>query len=64
MASKPSRGSASCKPLSLDECRSRSESYTRIIQGYRLRAVALIFYSVVPMITINTPNLQHESASE
>ena len=26
-------------------------------QGYRLRAVALIFYSVVPLIVINTPNL-------
>ena len=26
-------------------------------QGYRLRAVALIFYLVIPMITLNAPNL-------
>lgn len=26
-------------------------------QGYRFRAVALIFYSVVSSIVINTPNL-------
>ena len=57
MASKPSRGSASCKPLSLDDCRSRSEPYTRIIQGYRLIVIALIFYSVVLLIAINRSNL-------